>query len=149
MVGPVLHRGGRRGAVLVDAIVGTILLAGALAVMIGLSGRALSAQIEGEHLEAAASLLDEQLNLVLAHGPDDYAKQFPTEGVCEAPFTGYRYQLDIRSATGGEPYTVRATVTWRSAGRDRSASVETLIAPRLGDDPDPDRRPEQSVDRDA
>ena len=138
----------RRGAVLVDAIVGTILLAGALAVMIGLSGRALSAQIEGEQLATAASLIDEQLNLVLAYGPDDYAKEYPTDGVCDPPFSGYRYHLDILAGAGGEPYTVRASVFWKSGARDRSASVETFIAARLGDDPDPDRRPEQTVERD-
>ena len=49
--------------------------------------------------------------------------------------------------TGGAPYHVTATISWFSAGRTQSETVETCIAPRLGDEPNPDRRPEQNVDR--
>jgi hypothetical protein len=37
---------------------------------------------------------------------------------------------------------------WASGGYERTASCETLIAPRLGDDPDPPRKPEETVARD-
>lgn len=138
----------RRGVVLVDAIVGTILLGVSLAVMLGMLGRAISSQSRGEELQTAAMLLDEQLNLVLARGPDSYGKQFPLEGPCEAPFGMYRFALTIDGGQVGEPYRVVASVLWMSGGRERSASCETLIAPRLGEDPDPPRRPGEAVARD-
>ncbi|HRJ50567.1 MAG: hypothetical protein KF787_03800 [Phycisphaeraceae bacterium] len=138
----------RRGVVLVDAIVGTILLGISLAVMLGMLGRAISSQSRGEELQTAAMLLDEQLNLVLARGPDSYGKQFPLEGPCEAPFGMYRFALSIDGGQVGEPYRVVASVSWISGGRERSASCETLIAPRLGEDPDPPRRPGETVARD-
>jgi hypothetical protein len=144
MVNP---RRARRGIVLVDAIVGSILLGVALSVVIGLAGQALSAQSQGEDLQTAAMLLDEQLSQVVAYGPDNYGSQYPTEGECDPPFQRFHFDLNISGGNGGDPYHVTATVSWTSAGRSHSESVETYVAPRLGDDPDPDRRPTQPIDR--
>lgn len=143
----VRNRKARRAVVLVDAIIGSVLLGIVLAVMIGLAGRSLSAQKRGEELRTAAMLLDEQLSLVLMRGPDEYASRFDVEGVCDAPFSAYSYKVDIAGGQSGDPYVVRATVSWSSAGRVRSESVETCMSPRLGDDPDPERRPAEAVDR--
>jgi hypothetical protein len=140
-------RRARRGIILVDAIVGSILLGVALSVVIGIAGRALTAQAQGEELQTAAMLLDEQLNLVVARGPDNYASRFTTEGECDAPFQRFRYQLDFAGGDAGAPYHVTAVVSWSSGGREHSEIVETYIAARLGDEPDPDRRPKQNVDR--
>jgi Tfp pilus assembly protein PilV len=137
----------RRGVVLVDAIIGAILLGIALVAIIGLAGRALTAQATGEQLQAAAMLLDEQLNLVLARGPDNYTSRYGSEGMCEEPFQAFRYRLDFAGGSGGEPYTVTATVFWTAGGREQSESVQTLIARRLGDEPDPERRPGETVER--
>jgi hypothetical protein len=140
-------RSSRRGIVLVDVIVGSVMLGVVLVVMIGLTTTALSAQEEGERLQTVAALLDEQLSLVLMRGPDQYESRFGTAGPCDAPFQAYRYALDFKGGTSGDPYTVRATVLWTERGRERSESIETLIAPRLGDDPDPDRKPGRPVER--
>lgn len=118
-----------------------------LVVMIGLTTSAISAQEEGERLQTVAMLLDEQLNLVLMRGPDQYESRFGSGGPCEAPFDQYRYALDFSGGTSGDPYRVRATVSWAERGHERSESMETLIAPRLGDDPDPDRKPGNQIER--
>jgi hypothetical protein len=136
-----------RGIVLVDVIVGTIMLGIVLVVVIGLTTSALTAQGEGERLQTVAMLLDEQLNLVLVRGPDQYASRFDVAGACEAPFGQYRYVLDISGGTSGDPYVVRATVSWAEGRRERSETIETFIAPRLGEEPDPDRKPARPVER--
>jgi len=136
-----------RGVALVDVIVATVILGIALGVLLNILGRSIDAQSTGEKLQTAASLLDEQLNLVLMRGPDNYASRYPTEGICDAPFTDYRYKLTIRSASGGQPYEVAASVLWTVGSRERSVEATTLIAPRLGDDPDPVRTPDAVVER--
>ena len=118
-----------------------------LAVIIGLGGRALAAQRRGEELQIVAMLLDEQLNLVLMRGPDEYAARFDTEGACDAPYGDYSYRIEIGEGESGNPYHVRATVSWLSAGRLQVESAETYMSPRLGDDPDPIRQPKDPVDR--
>lgn len=137
----------RRGIALVDVLVGVVILGVALAVMSGLTANAVSAQRTGEQFQTAAMLLDEQLNLVVAHGADDYESAFSTEGSCDAPFQAYRYKVDISGGEGGSAYRVVATITWTDGPRDRTVSAETLIAPRLGDEPDPDRRPVEVPER--
>lgn len=144
MVRPVARR---RGVILVDAILGAVLLGMALAAMLTIAGRAVRAQGEGQRIATAAALIDEQLNLVLARGPDNYASRFPTDGPCDAPFSEYSYRIDISGGQSGEACDVVVTVQWVYAGRQRSASVETMIAPREGDEPDPERAPAEPVER--
>jgi Tfp pilus assembly protein PilV len=148
-----LHR--RAGFALVDVIVGAILVGVSLAVIIGLTGRALSSQKRGEELATAANLADETLQLVLARGPDDYAKRFPIEGPCDAPFSDYRFSLAFSSGTTTVPYHVTATITWggSSGPGKQSIVIETLMASRsgglddVGGQTDPLRTPESPINR--
>ncbi len=135
----------RRGFLLADVLLASVMLAVALSIFISMSGSALSVQHMGEQIGTAARLADEQLNLVLMRGPDTYASRFPIEGPCEAPFTDYRYRLDFADGESGIPYTVAVRIDWSSARGPQSILIETRIAPRLGDDPDRDRQPEESV----
>lgn len=166
---PPSHR--RPAFALVDVIVGTVILGVSLAVIIGLVSQALYSQQRGQDLATAAMLADEQLQLVLARGPDDYDHRFATGGPCDAPFESFHYSVQVSStgasragaptATGGAggAYLVTATITWggspkgaraSSAGEPQSLSIQTLIASREGSedtDPDPDRRPAEPVER--
>jgi Tfp pilus assembly protein PilV len=146
---PPHHLRPSRGFALIDVITAAILLGVALAVVIGLISRAISSQKLGEDLQVAAMLADEQLNLVLARGPDEYSKQFPTDGACDAPFERFSYALDINGGSDSSPYTVAVTIRWPGGpSRDgRSITIETLMASRLGDDPDPDRLPVEPIQR--
>lgn len=146
-IAPGIRQLRRRAVVLVDVIVGAVILGVALAVMVGILGRSIAAQTQGEQLQTAASLLDEQLNLVLAQGADSYGSRFGLEGTCDPPFQSFRYRLSFNTPPPGRPYEVTATISWVSNGRDASVSATTLIAPRLGDDPDPIRQPDEQVER--
>lgn len=150
------HRGTRHGFALVDAIMGGILLGLALMSIIGLTGSSLSAQAKGEQLQTAAAMADERLNLVLATGVERYPSVFPMKGPCDAPFEQYSYEVTFVSQGDSDPYLVRAEIRWGGIGggsgggsRVQSLVVETLVAPRLGDDPDPDRKPLETLDRAA
>jgi hypothetical protein len=145
-----------RSFALADCIVATVILGSGLAVMVGLTGRALSSQTLGQELATAAALADEQLNLVLMRGPDDYARRFPVQGACDPPFSDYRFALSFTGGgSTGDPYSVRATISWTStglgsAGIPRSVSVDTRVATRSGNpdgDQDPERRPAESINR--
>jgi len=147
-----------RGFALVDVIVGAIIVGVSLAVIIGLTGRALSSQKRGEELATAANLADETLQLVLARGPDDYAKRFELEGACDAPNEDYRFKLAFAGGGGTAtvPHRVTATITWGGAagGTPQTLVIETLMATRMGGldtaqgEGDPIRTPDQAVTRD-
>jgi hypothetical protein len=127
------HLRPRSGVALIDAIVATIILGVALAVIVGLTAQSIGSQSQGERMQIGAMLADEQLNLVLARGPDEYGATFPLSGACDPPFEAYSYALTLSGGAGGEPYTVQAVISWRSpSGRDEKVSVQTLMAPRTG-----------------
>ncbi len=140
-----------RSFALIDCIVATVLLGISLAVMIGLASSAISSQATGEKLSTAATLADEQLQLLLARGPDDYTQRFPIQGQCDAPFTDYSYKLSITGGGGvGVPYAVSCTISWNAGGGARNISIETLMAPRTGAEdvePDPIRAPQTAITR--
>jgi len=142
-----LRSGSRRGFLLADVLVASVILAVALSVLISMAGTALASQQTGEQIGTAAQLADEQLNLVLMRGPDSYASRFPIEGPCEGPFEAYRFRLDFTDGDSGKPYGVGVRIDWTSARGPQSIRIETRIAPRLGDEPDPDRKPEETVSR--
>ncbi len=140
----------RRGFALLDALIGGVLLGLAMVVVIGLTGSAISSQARGEQLQIAAMLADERLNLVLAVGPEDYPSTFEVKGVCDEPFSDFAYEVDITPRPEGDPFLIKAIIKWRTiGGRSQELAVETLVAPRVGDDPNPDRRPEETVGRAA
>ena len=141
--------GGRRGVALIEVMVASVILGLAVSATLGLAARAISAQSDGERIETAARLADERLNLVLALGCEGYSASMPAAGVCDEPFAEYRYEVIMTAAAAGQPYAVRATISWRRAERTRSLSLDTLIAPRRGDDPDPDRKPSETIARDG
>ncbi|MBL8745347.1 MAG: type II secretion system protein [Phycisphaerae bacterium] len=140
---------GRRGFALIEMIVASIILGIAVSTVLGLISRSVSAQTDGERIDTAARLADERLNLVLAVGAEGYPSVFPLAGECETPFNDYRYEVTIESAAGGQAYRVRAIVSWSQASRLRSVSLETFIAPRVGDEPDPDRKPQETLSRES
>lgn len=144
------HASHRRGFALVDVIVGAVILGTALAVIIGLAGQAVTAQLRGQDLATAAMLADEQLQLVLARGPDEYIKQFGSSGRCDEPFDDFTYELNISGSGQAEPYQLSATISWSRAWGAQSLTIRTLAASRIaGEDfePDPERRPETPVQR--
>lgn len=140
---------GRRslGFALIEALAASVVLGLGLVAIMGLTARAIAAQTRGEQIAKAAMLADERLSLVLATGIEGYASAFPLRGPCEAPFEEYSFEVVIREGGSSDPALVIAEIYWRSGGEQRSIAVETLIAPRLGDEPDPDRRPDETVDR--
>lgn len=137
----------RRAFALIEALAASVVLGLGLVAVMGLTARAIAAQTRGEQIAIAAMLADERLNLVLAAGIEGYGSVFPMRGQCEAPFEAYSFEVVIRESGTGDPALVAAEIFWRSGGERRSILVETLIAPRLGDEPDPDRRPDETVDR--
>lgn len=134
---------------LAEVLVAGVILGAGLAIIVGLSGRAIAMQTDGKHLRNAAQLADDRLNLVLATGTENFARVIREQGGFDAPFQAYSYTIDIQTAGPGEADLVTCTITWQSGGRERSMSVQAMIAPRLGDDADPDRAPESTINRQA
>lgn len=137
----------RRGFALIDAVIGGIILAIGLAAILSLGARAISMQREGEVRIIAAHLADELLSTVLTEGPSDFLKLYDTFGGYDAPFRDFEYDVQLEDRGLGYPYRVTATIRHVPTGAEYV--VQTMIADREGDDPNPARAPTERLDREA
>mgnify|MGYP003387406230 CR=1 FL=1 len=138
-----------RGVALIEALIAAIILGIALTVLLGLAGQAIRTQALGEDVQTATQLADEQLNLVLTRGPDDYGKKFQLTGQCDPPFERFKFELAFSTATESVPYTVTCNITWPVTAGTQKVTLSTAMAVRAGTDPDPDRTPQTTIDRNA
>ncbi|MCW5756137.1 MAG: hypothetical protein KIT54_02770 [Phycisphaeraceae bacterium] len=145
MVRPARHRG---GFLLVDVLVGTVLIGIALGGILAVSTRALSMQREAGELRQAGMVADEIMSTIHAYGLESYTKVIRPSGSGSEPFERFSYEVSTRTRGAGEADEVRVVVSWQSAtGQPRSFVLDALIAPRLGDEPDPNRRPPETIER--
>ncbi|MFK7961341.1 MAG: hypothetical protein AB8G96_12550 [Phycisphaerales bacterium] len=138
----------RRGIALIEAMLGGLLLGIGMAVIMSLASRSMRVQVQGENRMTAGWLADDLLNMVVAHGPEVYRKEFETEGEFDGPYAGFNYEVSFDEVGRGVPWRVSALVWWGDRPNER-VLVETLIAARLNEDEDPVREPEEELDRDA
>jgi hypothetical protein len=139
------RRARRRGFALIDVIVGGILLAVGLAAVLSLGARSMNLHQRGEREIIAATLLDDLLGTILAEGPKDFPDLHPMQGNCESPFEDFQFLIEIDEGSSGVPYRIAVSVQHTATGD--TWTVETLIAPKLGDEPDPERMPLEPIDR--
>ena len=136
----------RGGFTLIEVIIAGVILALGAASLLSLTSRALQMQRKGEQKIIAASLLDEILSTVLMEGPQDLVQMNSLSGTCDPPFDEWEFRLEIDSAVGTDPFRVLATVLSPDGDEFNCA---TLIAPRLGEEPNPERIPFEPIDREA
>jgi Tfp pilus assembly protein PilV len=139
---------GHRGFLLVDVIVGTVLLGIALGGILAVSTRALAMQREAADLRQAGMVADEVMSTIHAYGTEEYTQVLRARGRASEPFERFEYEVSVDTGGSGEADAVNIRVRWQSAtGQPRSFVLDALIAPRLGDEPDPNRQPPESIDR--
>lgn len=141
-------RSAHRGFALMDAIIAGILLAIGMIAVLGVSGHALGLQRRGEIDIRAAAALDELLSLVLTEGPVDFGDLHPSRGRFEAgsPYDDFEYEITIAQGGAGVPAHVSVSLVHDSG---RAYSIETRIAEKRGEEPDPVREPYEPLDRAA
>lgn len=136
------------GFLLVDVIVGTVLLGVALGGILTVSVRALSMQREAADLRRAGMVADEIMSTVHAYGTEEFTRVIRPNGRATEPFERFSYEVDVDAGRVGAPDAVEVLVSWQSAtGQRRSFTLEALIAPRVGDEPDPNRQPPEPIER--
>ena len=138
----------RRGFALMDAVIAGVLLSIGMVAVLGVGGQAMVLQRRGELDVRAAAAMDELLSMVLTEGPVDFEDLHPTSGRFEwdSPYDGFEYSINISQGGAGIPAHVALTLTHDSG---RSYTIETRIAEKRGEEPDPLREPNEPIDREA
>jgi len=138
----------RRGFALMDAVIAGVLLAIGMITVLSVGGQAMTMARRGEIDVRAASALDELLSSVLTEGPVDYDKRMPLNGHFDAtsPYADFDFDIQIEQGGSGVPARVIAKVTHENG---REYTIETSIAEKRGEEPDPLRIPSEPIDREA
>ena len=138
----------RRGFALMDAVIAGVLLAIGMIAVLSVGGQAMNLVRRGEIDVLAAHAIDEILASVLTEGPVEYGDIHPLAGHFESgtPYEAFSFVIEIEQGGSGVPALVRATVS-HDGGREYI--IETYIAEKRGEEPDPIRTPLEPIDREA
>jgi len=116
-----------RGFNLVETVVASIILSGAVLTVGAVSTRSLSGTRLNRQYEIAASLIDKQLSLIDYIGIDEFIELGHMEGVFEEFEPGYHWEVSAEYEGIDNLYLLNITVSWIERNRPYSVSVETML----------------------
>ena len=116
-----------KGFNLVETIVASIILSGAVLTVGAISTRSLVGTRLNRQYEVAASLIDKQLTLIDFVGIDEFIDLGQTEGYFEEPEPGYHWEIVTEYQDIDNLYLVTITVDWMERGRHYSIMADTMF----------------------
>jgi len=116
-----------KGFSLVETLVASAILSGAVLVVGAVSTRSLSGTRLNRQYEVAASLIDKQLRLVDYIGIDEFIELGQMEGVFEEFEPGYDWEIVTEYQDIDNLYLVTMTVSWLESNHPYSLSVDTMF----------------------
>ena len=112
---------------LVETIVASVILSGAVLTVAAISTRSLISARLNRHYEIAASLIDKQLSLIDYAGIDEFIEMGQLEGEFSDLEPGYHWQVSTVYQDIDSLYLVTITVTWMERNRPHRLTVETRL----------------------
>jgi len=116
-----------KGFNLVETIVASVILSGAVLTVGAISTRSLTGTKSNRHYEIAASIIDKQLTLIDYIGIDEFIELGQLEGNFEEPQPGYHWEIVTEYQGIDSLYLVTITVTWMEQNRPCSVTVDTML----------------------
>lgn len=117
----------KKGFNLVETIVASVILSGAVLTVGAISSRAVGGTRLNRQYEIAALLIDKQLSLIDYTGIDTFIEQGQMEGVFADFEPGYRWKVSTEYQEIDNLYLVTITVSWIERNRPYSVTVETMF----------------------
>jgi hypothetical protein len=121
---PQLRSGGFN---LVEALVATMILSGAVLTLGAIGTNALSGTRLHRHYETAAALVDKQLSLIDYMGIDAFIEAGQTEGIVEELEPAYRWSVTTEYQGVDSLYMVTIVVSWLEGVRPYSVTAQTML----------------------
>lgn len=112
---------------LVEAMVASVILSGAVLALGAISSNAVRDVSLNRHYEVAASVIERQLSLIDYVGIDQFIEQGQTEGVYEDMEPVCHWQVETEYWGIDGLYLVTVTVTWLEGKRPRQLTAQTML----------------------
>ena len=122
-----LLRTTRSGFNLVETIVASMILSGAVLTLGAISTNALTSTRLNEHYRTAAQLIDRQLQYIDSVGIDQFIESEPAEGVVQEMDPGYQWQVSTEYQGTDNVYIVTITVSWMERKTPYTLSAQTML----------------------
>jgi len=116
-----------KGFTLVEVVASSIILCGAVMIVGAIGTQALTGTHLNRRYEAAASLVDKQLNLIDYIGIDSLVEMGQLDGEYEDSGYIYNWKIDTEYQEIDSLYLVTLTVSWVDRNRPYSISVDTML----------------------
>jgi len=117
----------KKGFTLVETILSTVILCGAVLALGGISTRCLSGTRLNRQYERAAALADRQLAMIDYTGVEEFIELGRTEGQFEGYKPVYYWKVVTESQDIDNLYLVTVTVSWFERNRQHSVSLDTML----------------------
>lgn len=118
---------GKRGFTLVETMVASAILCGAVLTISAICSRSLTNTRLNRRYETALTLIDRQLSLIDYVGIDEFIAIGQMEGSFEDYAPGYTWRVATQYEDIDSLYLVTITVSWLEHNRPHSVSVETML----------------------
>ena len=112
---------------LVEALVATMILSGAVLTLGAISTNALSSTRLHRHYEMAAAVVDKQLSLIDYVGIDAFLQAGQTEGIVEDQEPAFRWSVTTEYQGTDGLYLIAITVSWLEGNRPYNVTVQTML----------------------
>jgi Tfp pilus assembly protein PilV len=112
---------------LVEALVATMILSGAVLTLGAIGTNALSNTRLHRHYEMAAAVVDKQLSLIDYMGIDAFIQAGQMEGIVEEMEPAFQWTVATEYQGTDSLYMVVITVTWLEGNRPHSVTAQTML----------------------
>lgn len=117
----------KKGFSLIETLVASAILSGAVLTLGAISTMSLSGTRLNRRYEMALSLIDKQLSLIDYVGIDEFVELGQMEGVFEEIEPEYHWEVVTEYQDIDSLYLVTITVSWVDGNRPYSLSVDTML----------------------
>ena len=117
----------KKGFSLIETLVASAILSGAVLTIGAISTISLSGTRVNRRYEMALSLIDKQLSLIDYVGIDEFVELGQMEGDFEEIEPGYHWEVVTEYQDIDSLYLVTITVSWVDGNRPYSLSVDTML----------------------
>jgi len=117
----------RAGFNLVETLVASMILSGAVLALGAISTNALRDTRLNQHYQQAATLLDKQLNMIDYVGIDQFIKMGRTDGDIEDVEPGYHWEATTQYQNTDNLYLVTVRITWMEGKRPYNVTAQTML----------------------
>lgn len=117
----------RKAFTLLEALVASVILGGAVVGIGAVSTRCLHQAQLNRQYDTAWQLLDQQLTVIDYMGLQEFLDKGVTEGDIEHLVPTYRWQVQVESQGIDDLHLVRMTISWQDQTRPYHVSASTLL----------------------